>query len=171
MQYLANTIFQFRTDSNGILGIFFSFVIVGALLRKELLKGIKTQILLICGAILLVGSIIWLKAFFLRDGIQYTIWYEWAPIDLLGIIVFELFRRSHVLDRRVHAVEWMSKHGFGYFFVHGIVLNLLAAYVPMRPGSYLLATLVYWMCTLGLSTALIYLISKSSLLSRYLLAA
>lgn len=169
-QCLASTVFRFRFDSQGLIGVYISFAIVGLALRRGLLKRVCTGILLISISLLFVLSVIWLHGMFIRDGLQYTIWYEWLPIDLLAVAIFELFRRATVLNRKNKGIIWISKRGLGYFFIHGIVLNLLAAYSSIQTGSYTLNVLLYWLCTFAGSTIIIFLLSQFSLLSKALMA-
>ena len=171
IQCFRNTIFRFRTDCYGIIGIYISFVILGIVLRQNALQRIKTKFLLLSGALLILLSVFWLKGFFIRDGIQYTIWYEWLPVDLLAIIVFELFRRSRMLKYRLKINEWISKHSLGYFFVHGIVLNVLAAYVPWRTGHLWVDTVIYVMSIFAVSTLIVWVVSKIPGLNRLLMRA
>ena len=169
VQYLSNTILRFRTDNYGIIGIYFSFALVGLLMRKGMLKGIGKRTLLAAMGLILITSVLWLKAFFRRDGIQYTIWYEWAPVDILAVVMFELITRMKAPARWASVAAWMSKYGLGYFFIHGIVLNLLLAYIPIRTGICSVDTAVYFLATFVISTGAIFLMSKVPVLSRRLL--
>lgn len=137
----------------GVYGLYF---ILGFFIgRKGLLKKIKTVWILSAMAFsLLINTVgqyyIYVHEYYTWDDL---LWYTSAPIFVIGLGLFELFRRlgKYLNNYNYSAVTNLAKSTFGIYLLHNPVRLLCSSYLPMDHLNEMVKIIILFAASLGIS--------------------
>lgn len=137
----------------GVYGLYF---VVGFFIgRKGLLKKIKATYLLLAMVFwLFINTIgqyyIYQHQFYTWDDL---LWYTSAPIFVMGLVLFEIFRRlgKYLKNINYPVVTNLAKSTFGIYLLHNPVRLLCSSYLPMDGLNEMLKIIILFVASLGIS--------------------
>lgn len=150
--------------SGGIYGI---YLISGYLLKKKVLKGIKTQWLALL-SMLFFGATVGVQFWAYQHETVYAVWYNCATLYLCAVCLFECASRLE----KFPAPRWinlLARYSFGIYLTHNMALKLLAGPVSDAIGPRPLETVVLWALTFVCSCILVFLIDRIPKVGKWLL--
>ncbi|MEE1037022.1 MAG: acyltransferase [Oscillospiraceae bacterium] len=144
--------------SGGIYGI---YIVLGYMVKKEMLKFLKNAWLAIVAMVGIALSVI-LQLWSYKCGVQYNIWYDCVFLMVASVSIFELFSRITIVPA-YSVVNWMSQYSFAVYLVHNMFRIPLKKYFLALNCAQMMKVLLLWgaVCILSFLTArLISLIPK-----------
>lgn len=148
-------------------GIYCFYMMCGYLVKKGVLKPVKTiwLLVIIIGSVAL-GTIVQLIAF--SRGFQYTIWRDNPLILFASVALFEAFSRIRML-RCSKLLKELASYSFAVYLVHVIVRLLFLEFFISLPLIRPLKVILFWLLTLLLSYAVSWLISRIPKVGNYII--
>lgn len=116
----AETSLLWLDFSGGVYGF---YLIMGYMLKKDVLKRLQTLYLWLLGVVLFAG-IVSLQLFSYNQGYAYNVWYNNAFLCLGAMMFFEIFSRLHI-KKEYQFWKSLSKYSFGIFLLHNPVMLIL----------------------------------------------
>lgn len=146
------------TDFGG--GVYGLYLIMGYFIgRKKILKKVKTLYLLAIMTICLIGNTA--GQFYIYSHHYYKwddlLWYTSLPIFLIGLSLFELFRRSErILENNNFAVvSALARGSFGIYLLHNPIKILCFRYLPMDHVNEMIKIIILFIMSAGLSIVIL----------------
>ena len=93
--------------------------------------------------------------------------YDFVGLLLCSVCLFEFIRRLKII-RHQEILKKISMYSLALYFIHRPILLLFKQYWILQFSNYI-NVMVYYICTLILSVALIFLLDQSKILKKYLL--
>lgn len=106
--------------SGGLYGL---YLVLGLCIKRGLLQKLSTDCIEVSTFIFFTLTVL-SQWFSLYHGVTYNVWYDFAPLVLCSLFLFELFSRFSAQVFRKSSY-WISKNSFGIYLVHYPVLMLL----------------------------------------------
>ena len=156
---------NFSTGFSG--GTYGLFIIFGYMLKKGLLKKIKTWIL----AIAFVVSFILGDAFQLwsySKGVEYNMWYTNVLLLVASLALFEMMSRMNI-KKESAVITFISKFSFPIYLIHNIFVYMMLPFVLVTGlPSPLMVAILYLICII-LALALAWIISLIPKVGKFVL--
>ena len=150
--------------SGGTYGL---FIIFGYLLKKGLLKKVKTWLL----AIIFVVSFVLGDAFQLwaySNGIEYNMWYTNVLLLVAALALFEMMSRMNI-KKESAIITFISKFSFPIYLIHNIFVYMMLPFVlVMGLAGPVMVVILYLIC-IFLALALAWVISLIPKVGKYIL--
>jgi len=148
-----------------LFSMYFLYIIAGYLISKGFLKKISTLLVVV----LLVVS--FTAMCFYQDFVWslpegYLLDYNFPGYLLIGILVFELFRRAGEGRYSSGVMTYLSKIAFGIFFTHILIMDSVEYFMGDVFTYRIGKTLALEAISLAGSIAVIWLISRSKKLGK-----
>ena len=148
-------------------GMYGFYIILGYLLKRGMLKKIKSVYLCITAILCVVlgmGIQMWAYA----KNYSYNIWYDSPFLYIASISLFELFSRV----RTVKCYFWvngLAKYSFAVYLIHMMVMMLLVRKMYILQTMQPVKVLILWLGSAILSYICVWCISKIPKLGKYIL--
>lgn len=140
--------------SGGCYGL---YIIFGYLIKKGLLKQIKSIVLIFTGAIMLVCAIVF-QIFAYAHFFKYNIWYDNAFLLICALCVFELFTRIRRIPFRKIFLS-LSKYSFAIYLIHNLIRFLLIPYMSVFDRAPI-RVFILWITIITISCIIIAMINR-----------
>ena len=101
----------------------------------------------------------------------YKVWYDFPFLLICSSCIFALFCRiddNRICVKLSNVFTYISRISMGIFFVHVLIISLKVNYMGQFNGSLSLETVIMTVVTTILSVMIIWLLSRSRLLARYM---
>ena len=150
--------------SGGIYGL---YLIIGYLIKKGVLKKLKSVFLWIISIISVVmGTGLQLWAY--NNNYEYNIWYDCVFILIAAVSLFELFSRISKVRAYV-VIKWLAKYSFAVYLMHSITLNVIRQKILALQFIQPVKVVLLWLLVMIFSYFGVWLISKIPKIGKYIL--
>lgn len=149
--------------SGGLYGI---YIILGYCIKRGLLKTFsdrKVETLILIFFVLTIAS----QFLAFKLGITYKVWYNFLPLMLTALFIFEYFARIYIRNNRI--VNWIARNSFGIYLVHFPFIMIFRAILREIPIMLPIKVILLWGISLLISLSICYIITKNHRLSNLLL--
>ncbi|WP_440249518.1 acyltransferase [Dialister succinatiphilus] len=150
--------------SGGLYGL---YLVLGLCIKRGLLQKLSTDCIEVSTFIFFTLTVL-SQWFSLYHGVTYNVWYDFAPLVLCSLFLFELLSRFSAQVFRKSSY-WISKNSFGIYLVHYPVLMLLK---PIIAGISLIMPIkvcLLWTVVIVISVITCRVIDCSTKLGQILL--
>lgn len=118
-------------------GLYGVYTIIGCWIKRGFLKGCRPLVLIVISAVSFAAAV-GLQLYAYTNGMEYNIWYSCILLLICTAPIFELTTRIHLLSqRRRAAFETISRHAFGIYLVHIIVMDWFLGWLSGENLRYL----------------------------------
>ena len=150
--------------SGGVYGL---YIVLGYLIKKGLLKKIKTGIVsLLCVLSFAAAVAFWVWCYCHNYG--WNMWYDCVFLAFASVFLFELISRIRKVPFE-KACRFLSRYSFAVFIVHIIILILIGPFINMLSLLIPAKVVLLEISLLVLSYLLAYLISLIPKAGKYIL--
>lgn len=148
----------------GAYGLILTF---GYLVKKDVFKFIKSQILIVV-AILSYVVVVIFQLWSYANGIEYSLWYDNAFILISSLCLFELFSRIKTCYC-YRFVRMMAYYSFPIYLIHIIFCYSLSPYINQLMISHPEKVFLVWIISIFVSIICAYLINRIPKVGKYIL--
>lgn len=159
-----NVATQLSLDFSG--GIYGCYLIVGYLIKKDVLKKIKNVFLIIISFISFV-IVCALEIFSYRNGNTCNIWYDCLFLFISGVCIFELCSRLKLKSNKV--IEFGAKYSFGVYLTHNMVRSFIMKNIVFDNINKIAMIVIYEILVIVISYIVTFAISKIPKIGKYIL--
>ena len=157
----------------GFLGTVYGvYLLLGFYLyRKPLMEKWNGILLAILSVVLLVFTI-GVQYVSYQRGIGYNVWYNFIPLFMCAILLFELFRRMETVswkDGFVKFCNFISQISLGIYFLHKPIQFMLMRLEFVQDMNRVGLSVSIFIVSLFISCLICWLLSKGKVLRKYLL--
>lgn len=160
---LGKTSLKYIIDLDFSGGVYGIYLIMGYLLKKDILKKIKMKYLVLCSSSAIVLLIFLIKCAY-EHGIVYDLWYDNCLLFIIAICIFEMISRMHIQNNIV--LETISRMSFGIYLVHNTFIIFLSNVINI--DIIQIKFICLYIITFVGSLLLVYLISRNKNLGLWL---
>ena len=156
---------NFSTGFSG--GTYGLFIIYGYMLKKGLLKKVKTWAL----AIVFVVSFVLGDAFQLwsySQGVEYNMWYTNVLLLVAALALFEMMSRMNI-KKESAVITFVSKFSFPIYLIHNIFVYMMLPFVFVMGFAAPAQVAVLYLICIFLALALAWVISLIPKVGKYIL--
>ena len=150
--------------SGGAYGL---YLVLGYMLKKGLLKNLKTPIAIGCCLVAWGGTVafqIWAYS----RGCRYNVWYDFPLILIASTLLFELGSRIKKV-RFYSVVKQISYYSFAIYLIHFMIRMLLINYFSNIEMMRSAKVMLVWIVDLVASLVLAWLINKVPKIGKFIL--
>lgn len=149
--------------SGGVYGI---YIITGYLIKKGLLKNIKTPSIVILSVFSFVLTVA-LQMYLYENRFVYPVYYSNCFLFIFGMLIFELGSRIKIIP---FEKIWLSisKCSFGIFLIHNPIKDLVVNHLNFEIKLLPIKTAIIFIATFIISWFIVALVAKIPIVRKYL---
>ena len=156
---------NFSTGFSG--GNYGLFIIYGYMLKKGMLKKVKTWILAIVFVVSFVlGDALQLWSY--SRGVEYNMWYTNVLLLVAAVALFEMMSRMNI-KKESAIITFVSKFSFPIYLTHNIFVYMMLPFVLVMGFAAPLQVAVLYLICIFLALALAWVISLIPKAGKYIL--
>ena len=175
LNYLQILPFEINTDLNMYFsgGSYGLYILFGNYIYNGSFKGINNKLLYLLLIINFSACII-MQYYLLNKGIAYKLSYDNLFLFIGSISLFELIRRAKIIDKiseiNKRRISYISLISFPLFLIHNLVQYLIYHYSTfiLQTARPIRVLYIFFLSSI-ISGLIVYLLSKISILKKYLL--
>ena len=145
-------------------GVYGLYIITGFLIKKGMLKRIKTTIILFIAAVSISMQVVFVFRYYSTD---YIVWYDSPLVIIASIAVFELTARTEKMKAN-RFVTFLARNAFAVYLLHMMIRDIPFIRQSLSGLNKASQTLILTVIIMVVSYALAWLMGKTKI-GRYML--